>query len=59
MILPNLRPALLSAMVLILALVLGEYTMASLDLWETVPVWIVNTSSNANGHIQSPRRCWA
>ena len=41
-IMPNLRPALLSAMVLTLALVLGEYTMASLDLWETVPVWIVN-----------------
>ncbi|HVB71458.1 MAG TPA: ABC transporter permease subunit [Acidimicrobiales bacterium] len=41
-IMPNLRAALLSAMVLTLALVLGEYTMASLDIWETVPVWIVN-----------------
>jgi putative spermidine/putrescine transport system permease protein len=51
-VLPNIRPALLSALVLSLALVLGEFTMASLDLWETVPVWIVDTSSNANGHIQ-------
>lgn len=50
-ILPNLRPALLSAMVLTLALVLGEFTMASLDLWETIPVWIVQFNS-ANGHIQ-------
>lgn len=51
-ILPNLRPALLSAMVLTLALVLGEFTMASLDLWETVPVWIVDSSSLPNGHIE-------
>jgi putative spermidine/putrescine transport system permease protein len=51
-ILPNLRPALLSAMVLTLALVLGEYTMASLDLWTTVPVWIVQFDAAANGHIQ-------
>jgi putative spermidine/putrescine transport system permease protein len=49
-IIPNLRPALLSAMVLTLALVLGEYTMASLDLWETVPVWIVNFQQS-DGHI--------
>jgi putative spermidine/putrescine transport system permease protein len=49
-ILPNLRPALLSAMVLTLALVLGEFTMASLDLWETIPVWIVNFSQN-DGHV--------
>ncbi len=37
---PNLRSALLSATVLTLALVLGEFTMASLDLWTTLPVWI-------------------
>ncbi len=43
---PNLRSALMSASVLTLALVFGEYTMASLDLWNTVPVWIVNSSSN-------------
>jgi putative spermidine/putrescine transport system permease protein len=40
-ILPNLRTAMLSATVLIVALVLGEFTMASLDLYETFPVWIV------------------
>jgi putative spermidine/putrescine transport system permease protein len=39
-ILPNLRAALLSATVLTMALVLGEFTMASLDLWTTIPVWI-------------------
>lgn len=49
-VLPSLRPALLSAMVLTLALVLGEYTMASLDLWETIPVWIVNFQQN-DGHV--------
>ena len=38
--LPNLRPALLSATVLTIAMVLGEFTMASLDLWTTLPVWI-------------------
>lgn len=47
---PNLRSALLSASVLTLALVLGEFTMASLDLWETIPVWIVSSSTN-NPHI--------
>lgn len=40
-ILPNIRTALLSATVLIIALVLGEFTMASLDLYVTFPVWIV------------------
>jgi putative spermidine/putrescine transport system permease protein len=40
-ILPNLTTALLSATVLTVALVLGEYTMASLDLYQTFPVWIV------------------
>ena len=39
--LPNLRTALLSSTVLIVALVLGEFTMASLDLQTTFPVWIV------------------
>jgi putative spermidine/putrescine transport system permease protein len=39
--LPNLRSALLSATVLTVALVLGEYTMATLDQYETFPVWIV------------------
>jgi putative spermidine/putrescine transport system permease protein len=39
--LPNMRTALLSATILIVALVLGEFTMASLDLQTTFPVWIV------------------
>jgi putative spermidine/putrescine transport system permease protein len=39
--LPNLVTALLSAVVLTVALVLGEFTMASLDLYQTFPVWIV------------------
>ena len=47
---PNLRSALLSASVLTLALVFGEFTMAQLDGWTTVPVWIYNTSSN-NPHV--------
>lgn len=44
---PNLRTALLSAVVLTLALVLGEYTMASLDLYQTFPVWIVLFSQDS------------
>jgi putative spermidine/putrescine transport system permease protein len=39
--LPNLGTALLSSTILIVALVLGEFTMASLDLQQTFPVWIV------------------
>jgi putative spermidine/putrescine transport system permease protein len=46
-ILPNLSTALLSATVLTVALVLGEFTMASLDLYQTFPVWIyVNSQSS-------------
>jgi putative spermidine/putrescine transport system permease protein len=46
-IMPNLRTAMLSAVVLTVALVLGEYTMASLDLYQTFPVWIyVNSQSS-------------
>ena len=40
-ILPNMRTAVISATILIVALVLGEFTMASLDLYQTFPVWIV------------------
>ena len=40
-VLPNLRTAVLSAVVLTVALVLGEFTMASLALFQTFPVWIV------------------
>jgi putative spermidine/putrescine transport system permease protein len=47
--LPNLRTALLSSTVLIVALVLGEFTIASLDLYVTFPVWIVQFDQlNAN-----------
>ncbi|HEY1831726.1 MAG TPA: ABC transporter permease subunit [Acidimicrobiales bacterium] len=49
---PNLRSAMLSAIVLTIALVLGEFTMASLDLYQTVPVWIVNFQQD-DGHIST------
>jgi putative spermidine/putrescine transport system permease protein len=51
-ILPNIRPALLSATVLTLALVFGEYTMAQLDLWQTIPVWIAQFAVGSDGPIQ-------
>jgi putative spermidine/putrescine transport system permease protein len=51
-ILPNIRPALLSATVLTLALVFGEYTMAQLDLWQTIPVWIAQFQVASLGSIQ-------
>ena len=48
-VLPNLGTALLSSTVLIVALCLGEFTMASLNLVTTFPVWIVETDQlNAN-----------
>ena len=48
-ILPNLGTSLLSSTVLIVALCLGEFTMASLNLVTTFPVWIVQTDQlNAN-----------
>jgi putative spermidine/putrescine transport system permease protein len=37
---PNLRSALMSASVLTLALVFGEFTIANVDNWQTIPVWI-------------------
>ena len=49
-VLPNMRAGLLSAAVLTLALVLGEFTMASLDLWTTLPVWIYQFQQT-DGHI--------
>lgn len=39
---PNLRAAILSALVLTMALVLGEFTIASIEGWTTLPVWIYN-----------------
>jgi putative spermidine/putrescine transport system permease protein len=48
-ILPNIRTAVISATVLIVALVLGEFTMASIVLKTTFPVWIVEFDQlNAN-----------
>jgi putative spermidine/putrescine transport system permease protein len=47
--LPNMRTAVLSSTILIVALVLGEFTMASLALKETFPAWIVEFDQlNAN-----------
>ncbi len=46
-VLPNIRTAMLSATVLTVALVLGEFTMASLDEYVTFPVWIVQFEQNA------------
>jgi hypothetical protein len=46
-VLPNIRTAMLSATVLTVALVLGEFTMASLDLYVTFPVWIVQFEQNS------------
>jgi putative spermidine/putrescine transport system permease protein len=46
-IVPNIRTAILSATVLTVALVLGEFTMASLDLYVTFPVWIVDFEQNS------------
>ena len=48
--LPNLTTAVLAAVVLTVALVLGEYTMASLALYQTFPVWIY-VNSQTSGQI--------
>lgn len=37
---PNIRSAIFGSIFLTLALVLGEFTMASLMLWNTFPTWI-------------------
>jgi len=55
-VLPNMRTAMLSATVLTVALVLGEFTMASLALWQTFPVWIVNFEQSS-GRCRPPHRC--
>jgi len=48
-VLPNIRTAMLSATVLTVALVLGEFTMASITEKTTFPVWIVEFDQlNAN-----------
>jgi putative spermidine/putrescine transport system permease protein len=42
--LPNLRSAALGAAFLTIALVLGEYTIASILLFQTLPTWLVKIS---------------
>lgn len=49
---PNLRAAVLSATVLAVALVLGEFTMASLDQFQTFPVWVVAFEQD-NSHVST------
>jgi putative spermidine/putrescine transport system permease protein len=51
-IVPNLRTAMLSATVLTVALVLGEFTMASLALFQTIPVWIYQFAQD-DGHVST------
>jgi len=46
-VLPNIRTSMLSATVLTVALVLGEFTVASLALFVTFPVWIVQFSQDS------------
>ncbi len=46
-VLPNIRTSILSATVLTVALVLGEFTCASLALYVTFPVWIVDFEQNS------------
>jgi putative spermidine/putrescine transport system permease protein len=46
-VLPNLTTALLAATVLTVALVLGEYTMATLDITTTFPVWLVTNDQTS------------
>ncbi len=48
-VLPVLRTAVLNAAFLTLALVLGEYTIARLLLFEPFPVWIVANHGSAEG----------
>jgi putative spermidine/putrescine transport system permease protein len=48
-VLPNLRTAVLGACVMTLALVLGEFAMASLLLWVTFPVWVVQVAQTEAG----------
>lgn len=48
-VLPNIRAAVLGAAFLTLALVLGEFTMASLMLFDTFPTWIVQVGQTQAG----------
>ncbi|HEY1622356.1 MAG TPA: ABC transporter permease [Streptosporangiaceae bacterium] len=46
-VLPNLTTALLAATVLTVAMVLGEYTISSLALYTTFPVWLVTNDQSS------------
>jgi len=48
--LPNLTSAMVSAVILTLALVFGEYTMAALAQWSTFPVWLYDFFQT-DGHV--------
>jgi putative spermidine/putrescine transport system permease protein len=48
-VLPNLRTAVLGACVMTVALVLGEFAMASLLLWSTFPTWVVSVAQTQAG----------
>lgn len=43
---PNLKSGIFGAMFLTIALVLGEFTMASLMLWNTFPTWIATVGQS-------------
>jgi putative spermidine/putrescine transport system permease protein len=48
-VLPNLRTAVLGACIMTVALVLGEFAMASLLLWSTFPTWVVSVAQTQAG----------
>ncbi|KAA2252542.1 ABC transporter permease subunit [Solihabitans fulvus] len=48
-VLPNIRTAVLGAALLNLALVMGEYTLSSILLMQTFPVWMVSTGRTDAG----------
>lgn len=41
---PTIRPSILAALFLMIALSLGEFTLAQLLHWSTFPVWVTNVS---------------
>lgn len=43
-IIPTIRPSILAALFLMVALCLGEFTLAQLLHWSTFPVWVTNVS---------------
>jgi putative spermidine/putrescine transport system permease protein len=43
-VIPTIRPSILAALFLMVALSLGEFTLAQLLHWSTFPVWVTNVS---------------